>query len=161
MSCGCTLTALLDGEAEGLGDLAKWLETQAAGGLWQLDYPKGADQSEISYRATNKRRNRWMYVNHKDMYMCTSREMTATEADMIGKYAVATRRGEAEKGDTEVCEAFYRFDKGLIFVITSEFSTFAARCGTTDPKTAEENTGKTMRALEDYLRAYNYIVKLH
>jgi len=57
----------------------------------------------------------------------------------------------------EINEAFYQYEKGFIFVLTSEFSTLAINLKEyTDLKPAHEKAQEMLRSLEDYLRTYTF-----
>ena len=139
------------GEIESSEAVYKWVNEQVKSVVWAFNYPK-----ELSAWDS------WVYVNNKEKYTCSSPGLNAENSAMINKYAVATRKNEGEKMDTEINEAFYQYDKGLIFIIQSEYSVFAVKFNETlEARIAEERSFKLLEILEDHLKNYRYVVKLH
>ena len=104
----------------------------------------------------------WIYVNQKGKYECWSKGIAGEDYNLLNKYALATMKCDKEKFSTEIREAFYKYEKGLIFVLTSEFSTLAIvfrNC--TDTKVAEENSMIMLAMLEEHLKAFSYSITLH
>lgn len=64
-------------------------------------------------------------------------------------------KNDKDKITTEINEAFYKYEKGLIFILTSEFSTLAINFKDfSDTKEAHERAQDMLKILEDYLRMY-------